>query len=221
LSRAAPVRIAGVAFDASTRRYRGARGHFVSDARVREILEAEIAAGAERMRTDAEALRAGRVNLSEWQLRMEGHVKRMHLASASIARGGFAQMNMADLGWTGREVRRQYDYLARFSREIERGYPLDGRFLQRVSLYAEASRGTERQMRRRLAERQGATRERWILSTAEHCRGKGSCWEQAMRGAVPLGRLPRIGSRLCVTRCKCRIMTDADEDWYGEERKAG
>lgn len=220
MSRPAPIRIAGVTYDAARRSYRGPSGRFVSPARVRDILEAEIAAGTERLRASALALQSGRINLAEWHIATSAEMKTMHLASAAIARGGLAQMNQADLGWTGRELRRQYEYLDRFAREIEAGYPLDGRFLQRVSLYGEAARGTEREMRRRMAERAGATRERWVLSSAEHCKGKGSCVEQARRGEVPLGRLPRIGSRLCVTRCRCRIMTNVDEDWYGEERKA-
>lgn len=215
MTAAPPVRRLGtVRYDPRSRRYVGPNGRFLSPAQVLATMERQIEATTERMVADAEALQAGRISLAQWQLDMERAVKQLHLMTASIEHGGFQQLNQSDLGWIGSQVRRQYEYLRNFARQVESGaQPLDGRLLQRVRMYAAAARATQREAARRLAKLRGATRERWVLSVAEHCTGKGSCIEQASRGAVPLGRLPKIGSRLCAVNCKCRILTDVDERW--------
>lgn len=216
-----PTPAPGITYSDHVRRYRDARGRYVSGARVREITEGEIEYRRGTSREDDRALAEGRIDLVTWQLRKEAALKYMHVATATIARGGVAHLNQADLGWIGARVKAQYAFLESFARDVEAGRydrpdgTLDGRFLARADLYPESARNTAREMERRVAMLAGASRERWVLSTSEHCKGAGSCVEQANRGAVALGKLPKLGSRLCRSRCACRVMTNIDEDWYG------
>jgi hypothetical protein len=210
MATAAPIRRVGaITYDPRVGRYR-VRGGFVSKAYVLQTLERQIEATRGAMRADAEGLQAGRLSLVEWELAMRRHVKSAHLLAASLERGGFAQMTRADLGWTGQRVRRQFEYLRNFAREIESGkQPLDGRLLARVDLYAEAARATEREMAARMAVQGGATHRARQLGIADHCRkgrGRPGCIEQARLGYLPIGdkRHVEIGGCRCGTRCKCR-----------------
>jgi hypothetical protein len=177
---------------------------------LQRILEGQIAATGANMRADAEALQAGRINLAEWQISMERRVKSLHLLSAAMEHGGFSRLSRADLFWIEGEVRRQYAFLADFARQIKnRKQALDGRFLARVSLYAEAGRSTEREAGRRLARLAGAVEERRILGAADHCK---TCVGEARKGWRPLGELKRIGESECRTRCRCSWATRTAEE---------
>jgi hypothetical protein len=211
MASAAPIRrLAGVTFDAVAGRYRLANGRFLSTAGLQRILEGQIAATGANMRADAEALQAGRINLAEWQIAMERRVKSLHLLSAAMEHGGFSRLSRADLFWIEGEVRRQYAFLADFARQIKnRKQALDGRFLARVSLYAEAGRSTEREAGRRLARLAGAVEERRILGAADHCK---TCVGEARKGWRPLGELKRIGESECRTRCRCSWATRTAEE---------
>jgi hypothetical protein len=199
----------GLTWDARARRYRSASGRFLSAARVQGILEEQISATGARMREVSEALQSGRINLAQWQLEIEGQIKRLHLMAFAVNEGGFNQLTRSDLGWVGGQVRRQYEYLRNFARQIERGeQPLDGRFLARVQLYAEAARGTEREAARRTARADGATAERRVLGIADHC---PTCVSEARKGWRPVGTLRRIGDSECRSRCRCAFQFQYQE----------
>jgi hypothetical protein len=211
MASAAPIRrLAGVTYDVRAGRYRLATGRFLSATGLERILEGQIAATGANMRADAEALQRGAINLAEWQISMERRVKSLHLLSAAMEHGGFSRLSRADLFWIEGEVRRQYAFLADFARQIKnRKQALDGRFLARVSLYAEAGRSTEREAGRRLARLAGAVEERRILGAADHCK---TCVGEARKGWRPLGELKRIGESECRTRCRCSWATRTAEE---------
>jgi hypothetical protein len=193
----------GVRWNPRLRRYIDGRGRIVSQATVRRITEDQVADARVRMRALGESLVSGRISLAEWQLGMEAQVKRAHIAAASAARGGFAQLNQSDLGWIGARVREQYGFLRNFAREIETGRaPLDGRILSRSDLYGSAARGSGREMERRIERIAGAAFERRVLGPADHCR---TCIQQARLGWQPLGRLKRIGDSECRVNCRCHF----------------
>jgi hypothetical protein len=199
----------GLRYDATARRYVGPNGRYVSGAQVRAATEAAVTASREAMRRDTLALQRGQISLPDWQLRMEGHVKRATIASAAIGRGGFQQLSQADLGWIGARVREQYRYLAAFARDIERGRygqvgALTDGVLARADLYGEASRAAQREMERRVARLSGATAERLVLGPADH---SPDCLRDAGRGWLPVGTLAPLGSRDCKSRCHCWIIS--------------
>jgi hypothetical protein len=189
----------------TAQRYIDARGRFVAQAVLRKEIDGALASATIRVRTLAEQLRAGQITVEEWELAMRGMAKEVHLYNAAAARGGWAQLGDDDYGRVGRIVRDEYAWIRNFRTEIEDGYPLDGRFLRRVELYAQAGRETFHKVERQVQLEQGNTLERSILGAADHCEGEGSCVEQAARGWVLVGQLIAIGQRLCGRRCKCSI----------------
>lgn len=155
------------------------------------------------MRDLALALKEGRISVAEWQIETAATIKQMHLASTAAARGGWAQLTPADLGRAGQIVKKQYGYLGDFARQIESGeQPLDGRFLRRVDLYAQAARGTFHTFDGLEQQARGKTEERNVLHASESCAG---CIEQSGRSWVGIGELIPVGSRSCLVNCKCDI----------------
>lgn len=175
---------------------------FVKFSDVRDALDVAAERSQANMGGLSTQLQNGEISLEQWRSGMRREIKTLHTASAMSAKGGPAQMTQADWGAVGRITRFQYDKLNKFASEIESGkQPLNGRFLRRVGLYAQAGRGTFEQMRRRDMLKRGWEEERRVLGRADHCAG---CLEQAGMGWQPPGKLAPIGSQQCVTNCHCR-----------------
>lgn len=181
-------------------------GKIVPQATVNQALDRSIASAADRMVAFSQQLQTGGITLAQWQDRMAAEMKLLHTGAAALGRGGWSQMTQSDWGWTGWILRRQYVYLRRFAQDIATGHQaLDGRMLARTMMYAEAARGTQRQMQRRNAQGHGHTEERNRLGAAEHhC---SECPGLSSRGWVPIGSLPSPGSRQCLSRCHCSLQT--------------
>lgn len=187
-------------WNAAAGRYVASNGRFVTEDAVRRELDRVIDTERKRVRQLAEQLRTRGISPTRWEIEMRGSVKRMHMASVATAKGGWAQMAPADNGRAGRYIRDQYAYLERFRRQVDAGLPLDGRFLQRADLYAEAARGTYHRAETAEQERRGMTEERNLLHPADHC---SECVGESARGWVPIGTLVPIGQRICRARCRC------------------
>jgi hypothetical protein len=179
-------------------------GRRVAPSTLDRARERVIRAGANNMRTISEQLQSGAISLSDWQQRMAAEMKPLHTGAAALGRGGWGQMSQSDWGWTGSEIRRHYGYLRRFAEDIATGHQaLDGRLIARATMYAEAARGTQRGMQRRMAQKIGRTEERNQLGAADrHC---AECVDCSARGWVPIGTLPPPGSRTCLSRCHCSM----------------
>ncbi len=199
-------------------------GRFVPSKSVKDELEKVVAKSQSEIKLLSERLVNGDITLAEWQTGMVQQIKLGHTASAAAARGGWAQMTQADWGATGQLVRKQYEYLNKFSSQIESGtMKLDGRFLTRAQMYGQAQRSTYETIKTRYAKvSKGAVEERRVLQPgAEHCEGykdKPGCVELAERGWQPIGTLPRIGEATCMTNCLCVFETrDAEGNIIGED----
>lgn len=189
-------------WDSRARQYRDARGRFVPRTAVRQALDEFVDAAAVRIEVDARLLQAGRINLPEWQLRMEANLKAIHTASAAIAAGGWAQATAADWSAAAVRLKKQYGFLRRFARQIEAGLPLDGRFLNRAASYAVAGDGTyERVLRRIDLATKLVIEEHRIINSLHPC---GSCIGYEAAGWQPPGVLPDTGEDCeCGYRCRC------------------
>jgi len=190
--------------------YIGANGRFVSRQVVNAALEQTIEASQSEMNILASRLQGGTLSVEEWWRAMNEQIKTLHTAEAALARGGWAQMTPSDWGWTGSQIKKQYAYLDRFAEQVASGQqPLNGVFLRRVKLYAQAGRATYAEMQRRYMRiYKGAAEERRVLGEAEHCQTIGDlegCVELADKGWQPIGSLPALGETPCIVNCQCRF----------------
>lgn len=197
-----------------TRYYDLDTGQFVSNKAIRDSLESMMDVSALRMNELTQTLIDGGISLADWQTAMMGEIKISHTAAASLANGGWAQMDQSSWGATGQLIRAQYDYLRNFAAEIASGQqPLDGRALVRADLYGDAANGTYAEMGRRNAIKDGFDEEiRDLEDTISACDG---CIEQAGHWE-PIGTLDQIGAEECSTRCRCVFRYRNSET--GEER---
>lgn len=188
----------------ANQRYYYPSGRPVPPGRVNAALERVIQQGANNMRDVTVQLQNGTITLATWQARMADEMKMLHTGAAAFGRGGWAQMTFSDWGWTGSVLRAQYGYLRQFATDIATGHaPMDGRLVARAAMYAEAARATQRNMQRRLAQFFGKAQERNVLGAADrHCAACISC---SAAGWVPVGTLPAIGTRTCLSRCHCTM----------------
>ena len=191
-------------WDDNLQRYRNERGHWVSQREINAAVDQVISATADRMRFLTGQLQANEITLADWQAGMISQVKLLHLGAAMIGRGGRAQMSQSDWGWTGQKIRQQYTFLREFAHDIATGEtPMDGRLQARAAMYAAAARGTQRQMTGRVAMMNGKEQERNQLGGSDrHC---GTCVSCSAQGWVSIGTLTPIGSRSCMSNCKCSM----------------
>jgi ferredoxin len=132
---------------------------------------------------------------------MAREIKSAHLASAALAKGGFAQMAPADYGRVGARLKEQYRFLNRFASQIESGQQgLNGQLPIRSEMYIQAARATYHATERREMEQRGVEEERSILGAADHC---PDCLQEADKDWQLIGTLIPIGDRICLTRCAC------------------
>ena len=190
-------------WDDAAGRYRGAGGRFVPRAEVRREIERGIAATRTRATRLAAQLQSRAITLDAWVAGMRDVVRDTHWGNLAAAKGGWAQLTPADYGRAGRAIRDQFGYLEGFADQIERGLPLDGRFLRRAAMYADAGRATYTRAERAEMTARGFDEERNIRYAGDSCDG---CIAATARGWVPLGELPLIGTRDCLTGCRCELV---------------
>lgn len=194
-------------YSESSQRFRDdVTGRFVPAREVNAAVDRVIAAASNNVRTITAQLQSGAITLPQWQTQMAAEIKPLHVGAAAMGRGGFPQMSQSDYGWTGQRLRTQYGYLREFANDIASGkQPVDGRLVNRAVMYAEAARSTQREMQRRLGIMMLRQEERNVLGASDrHC---AACVGCTARGWVPIGSLPPVGSRTCLSRCKCTIQT--------------
>lgn len=184
-------------------RYTDANGRFVAKSRITGLINRQITRTRKEMLNLGEQLQNGDIDLQEWRMAMIAEMKTLHVANAAAAKGGWAQMDQSDYGRAGGKLRFQIERLNRMASQIQYGtQPLDGRFMQRVQMYAQAGYGTYSETEREDMEERGMTEERRVRHASESC---DDCIEYAQRGWVLIGTLPRIGDSQCLTHCQCEF----------------
>ena len=191
-------------WDTGSQRYRNvATGRWVSRQQVRQALDIALDRSRNEVARLSRELVNGGMSLADWQKAVAQEVKSMHMASAALAKGGWAQMTPQDTGRAGRIIRDEYAYLANFAAQVKSGQQkLDGSLVTRANLYAQAPRGTYHANEERGMQAQGKTECRNVLGPADHCEG---CLTETSKGWVSIGALVPIGSRLCLANCRCSI----------------
>jgi hypothetical protein len=189
----------------ASQRYRNqATGKFVAREVVRRALDTALDRSRNEVQRLSRALVNGDISIPTWQVSVAREVKSMHLASASLAKGGWAQMGPREFGAVGRKLRDEYGYLAKFAEQIKDGtQKLDGSLISRANLYAQGPRGTYHAIEARGMLDQGKAECRNVLGGSDHsCEG---CLAETAKGWQPVGTLVEIGSRQCLSNCRCSI----------------
>jgi hypothetical protein len=179
-------------------------GRFVANSTIRAGLDAALDASRRDVVAVTNALRNGEIPLATWQAAMETQIANAHLASASLAKGGWAHLTQADLRRVETEITRQYAYLRDWSNDIANGRaPRDGRMLTRATLYNDAARTTYEMTRQREMLLRGTTEMSRERHSTESC---PSCIRYEAAGWQPVGSLPLPGQESeCLTRCRCSV----------------
>jgi hypothetical protein len=197
-----------------TGRYRDLRtGRWLDPKIVRRELDAYIAKSGDATKALAEQLRAGNINLADWQTAMREQIKLTQLNAQATAVGGYANMTPADYGRAGQIIRQQYGYLQNFAQEIASGAQrLDGILARRAELYIKNGRRTYYDAVEPAAIEAGATHIRSRLNPADHCPEcvffDGKWFVIGSELWVP------VGLRECRGNCKC-------SEEYGVEQADG
>ena len=191
-------------YDTRLGRYRDEAGRLVSEARIRLAVDQVADAASDIMADVTERLRRGELRLAEWQVEMMRTVKQAHVAAGVAAQGGRLQMTPSAFGFLGSEIKEQYRYLRDFANAIEAGtVSLDNRLVvARAAMYGQHTRVTYEAIRARDAQNRGYVMERNVLHAQESC---AQCVSLARLSWVDVGSLPPIGSRTCLSRCRCTI----------------
>lgn len=193
----------GYRWNQTANRYISPSGRFVGRQQVRAALDVAIDNSAKSIKALSQQLRDGNISLADWQLAMAREIKATHLASAALAKGGWAQLSQSDYGRVGQIVRQEYAYLNKLAQDIAAGrQPLDGRFLRRAEQYIQAGRATYHQVEQREMKVRGYDEERNIRHARDSCPG---CLDATARGWVAIGTLPPVGGRDCRRNCRCTI----------------
>lgn len=191
----------GILFFFSSWRYVTMDNYTVPPNQTRAILDITLSNARADARLLCDSLRSGGMGLADWQSRMGGIIKTVHMASAVLARGGYGRMSPDDWALVQDKIGEQLTYLDNFASQIASGQQrLDGTLCRRMQLYLEAGRGTYHDMEQRVMGNRGYDEYRNVLGSAEHC---DECVAESDRGWVALGELTPIGSRICNKNCKC------------------
>ncbi len=191
-------------FNLAAQRYIDLRtGRFISKSAIDRAMRSVLAGANGAMQDLSVQLQNRVISISQWRDGMAGLVKDVHLASASVARGGWTQLTPADIQHVRRFTRDQLRYLDRFAAQIADGtVRLDGVFLRRVELYALMGIQTQHEVERQARLAAGFNEERNLQAATESCDG---CTVETLRGYVPVGQLVPLGARDCLSRCHCGI----------------
>lgn len=191
-------------FDVATGRYRDtSTGRLVSERLIRAQIDTLADAASDRLADLTERLLRGAIPLADWQRQSMVVIKTAHVAAGVVAQGGKLQMTASHYGFLGRQIRDQYAYLRDMANGIADGsVPLDGRLVSRAGMYGQSARVLYEAVQAREATGRGYDEERSVLHADESC---AACRAQASLGWVATGTLVPIGSRTCLSRCRCTI----------------
>ena len=112
-------------------------------------------------------------------------------------------MTDSDYGRVGNYVRRQYEFLRGFMRDVASGsQPLNGMVNARCRLYSEAGRPLFHRMEKAEKRVRGETQRRSVRSAFDSC---ADCIAAEAAGwrDIDDASIPEIGERQCGNRCRC------------------
>lgn len=187
----------------------------VSWLQIRLSLDTVLDKAARTIEQDCAALRDNRIGLDEWNARMTDWIKGSQTAAVLAAVGGVDRMSPDMWQKLENAIYFQLEHLRNFSRQIAQGLPLDGSICRRMKMYIQAARATYHNIEAGLMAERGYGLYRSVRTADESCT---QCIEEEARGFVPIGDLVPIGSRECLTYCKCYYIYMNTETGMVDER---
>jgi len=177
-------------------------GRFVPAATVRRELDTYIDASDDAARALARMLRDREISLADAEILFRREIKRVHLNSVAMARGGWANLTPADYGLAGQRIRYNYGKARDMFAQIAAGKQrLDGTLDQRMSLYVSAGRNTFYRSKHAQFKADGPTHVRSIRHARDSCLECVSLDRKVFAVNDPSYKMP--GQRICLTRCRC------------------
>jgi len=171
---------------------------------VRNALDVSLLGAKLNTQALCNQLRNGDISLASWQQQMAHDIKTTQVAATVAASGGADAVSPAALRLLTQRVNVQLDYLANFATAIAGGMSLDGTVCRLMKMYINGARGTFHAVESFLAVQSGWNEYYNILgATEDHCTGSGGCIEVEAAGWQPVGSLPEIGARNCMSNCLC------------------
>lgn len=174
------------------------RGRDVDEAELLDLLSQEE---QERALDLYAALTGGQINTARWLDDMATNLRRFHLQSTAIGRGGFDAITQADLDRVGAFLQTEFGYLEGFADEIAN--LSEAQVTARLQQYHNHDQVTFWEARRETNRELNRTQRRRVLNPAEHCE---DCIGYAAMGWVDIGDPdpppPGIAS-VCRANCKC------------------
>jgi hypothetical protein len=184
-------------------RFTDSAGRFVSESRVRAVVDAIADQASARMAAASERMLAGDLSLASWQAEGQAVIKTSMLAAGVIGNGGAAQMSFSEYGYLGQQIRQQYEYMAAFAADIASGrQPSHGGLVARARMYGQQSRVIFEKVRQRDAAGRALQSCRNIVHAQESC---SQCRSLAASGWMAIAEMPPVGSRICLGNCRCTI----------------
>lgn len=177
----------------------------VSDELLDDWVRTTVDNAAIRIRAFSQDYVDGKINHAEWVIRMRDELKNGIRGVTQLANGG--KLTASQIGQMANVVKAQYGYLNAFSLAIENGSVLLGSGLvARAQMYAEGL-WAHYQNAVVLRERKAGAKEARLVRGGGKRESCEECIADAAMGWVDADKLAPIGSRKCVSRCRCRIET--------------
>lgn len=145
------------------------------------------------------------INTRRYVAEMTAEIEAEHTAAAAIFRGDLEDLTFDDSRVIRSRVNSELGFLSGLVIGWIGNTVTQGRLASRSQMYGAAVTGTFFATETESMRSEGFELYRNILHPADHCDGGGSCIEQTNRGLVPIGTLIPIGSRLCLSNCKCSL----------------
>jgi hypothetical protein len=199
-------------WDKKTQRYRFAdganKGKFASAEAVASLTEKYIAQSEAKIAATADLLLDGHISVTAFEQAVAEQLKKAHINSYILGRGGLSQMGSRDYGLIGSELRKEYQYLRNFSVDILAGNLSPDQIRVRLAMYSSSLHGSRELGRLEGHRSAGYIWEKRSLHSSESC---VDCSGFAGQGWVAIGTLPTPGDR-CVCRSRCRCTKSFSKD---------
>jgi hypothetical protein len=163
-------------WDNATKHFRNPKGRFISQEQV-TALRREYIAG-ERAINDrlAERLFKHEIDINQWRAEMRANLRRTYITQYMLAKGGKGQMTQRDYGILGSQLKKQYNFLDKFTQDI-----YNGKYSERQQAMV-------------------AARQQLYAESSSQAFERGSA--EAF-GPLQLPAWPGDGSTQCLSNCRC------------------